>query len=185
MDKHLVKLSKFLSLILRHKPQVIGLQLDTHGWAEVEDLIDRVNQHGIPVSRELLETIVETNDKQRFALSADGSKIRANQGHSLAVVLDLPTQPPPPKLFHGTATRFLASIRSQGLVSGNRQHVHLSADELTAVQVGQRHGSPIVLTIAAEAMFLAGFPFFLSSNGVWLTATVPPRYIEFPDVSAR
>lgn len=185
MDKHLIKLSKFLSLILRHKPQVIGLTLDPQGWADVEDLIERVNLHGIPVSRELLETIVRTNDKQRFAFSADGARIRANQGHSIAVELDLPTQQPPPKLFHGTATRFLASIRSQGLVAGRRQHVHLSADELTAIQVGQRHGSPVVLAIAADTMYLAGFPFFLSQNGVWLTEAVPPRYIEFPDVSTR
>lgn len=181
MDQHLVKISKFLSLILRHKPQVIGLRLDANGWAEIDELVDRVNQHGIPMTRELLETIVHSNDKQRFAFNSAHSHIRANQGHSVTVNLGLSAQQPPPLLFHGTATRFLAAIRSQGLISGQRQHVHLSADERTAIKIGQRHGSSVVLKIAAAAMHQGGFQFFLSENGVWLTAAVPPRYIQFPD----
>jgi putative RNA 2'-phosphotransferase len=183
MDSHLVKLSKFLSLILRHKPQVIGLSLDRQGWANIEELIDLVNQHGIPLSRDLLEIVVVTNDQQRFAFNGDRSKIRANQGHSLAINLGLSSCQPPSELFHGTATRSLASIRSQGLVSGQRQHVHLTADQSTAIKIGQRHGQPTVLKVAAEAMYLAGFEFFVSENGVWLTDTVPPRYIQFPNTT--
>lgn len=179
MDPHSAKLSKFLSLILRHKPQVIGLRLDDHGWADVAELIDRVNQHGIPISQPLLERIVTIGNQQRFAFNADQSKIRAQQGHTLPVDVELVSETPPPILFHGTATRFLASIRSQGLVAGDRQHVHLTADELTAIQVGQRHGRAIVLKIEAQAMFRAGHSFFRADNGVWLTKTVPPRYIHF------
>ncbi|MGF1457393.1 MAG: RNA 2'-phosphotransferase [Leptolyngbyaceae cyanobacterium] len=180
MDKHLVKLSKFLSLILRHKPQVVGLQLDASGWANVEDLIELVNQHGIPLSAALLADIVRKDEKQRFAFNGDRTQIRANQGHSLEVDLNLISESPPPVLFHGTASRFLSSIRAQGLLPGNRQHVHLAADELTAIRVGQRHGHAVVLKVKADAMFQAGFAFFLSENGVWLTPAVPPDFIQFP-----
>jgi putative RNA 2'-phosphotransferase len=184
MDKHLAKLSKFLSLILRHKPQVIGLQLDANGWADVEQLIDLVNQHGIAISHDLLNVIVQNNDKERFAFNADRTKIRAHQGHSLAVDLELVAEVPPTILFHGTATRFLSSIRIRGLLPGSRQHVHLAAQEIDAIRVGQRHGQPVVLTIQAEAMCRSGYPFYCAKNGVWLTETVPPRYIQFP-VSVR
>ena len=180
MDKHLAKLSKFLSLILRHKPQVIGLQLDVNGWADVAQLIDLVNQHGIAISQELLDVIVQKNTQERFTYNADRTKIRANQGHALALDLDLVAEVPPTILFHGTATRFLSSIRTRGLLPGSRQHVHLAAEELDAIRVGQRHGQPIVLIIQAEVMCRAGYQFYCSQNGVWLTEMVPPRYIEFP-----
>lgn len=184
MDKHAIKLSKFLSLILRHKPQVIGLRLDANGWAEVDELIELVNQHGIAVSQELLAAIVRQNDKARFTFNGDRTKIRAQQGHSLNVDLQLVAEPPPAILFHGTATRFLSSIRTQGLLPGSRQHVHLSAAAVNAIKVGQRHGNPIILTIHAQAMGQAGYQFFCSPNGVWLTAQVPPQYITFPSQAA-
>jgi len=180
MDKHSAKISKFLSLILRHKPQVIGLHLDANGWAQVDELIELVNQHGIALSSEMLDVIVGNNDKARFTFNADRTQIRANQGHSLNIDLDLVAEPPPAILFHGTATRFLSSIRDKGLLPGSRQHVHLSAEEVNAIKVGQRHGNPIVLTIQAAAMGQAGYQFFCSQNGVWLTERVPPQYIVFP-----
>lgn len=185
MDKHSAKLSKFLSLILRHKPQVIGLQLDANGWAKVEELIDLVNQHGIAISYELLDAIVQQNDQERFTFNADRSKIRAHQGPALSVNLELVSEAPPPILFHGTATRFLSSIRLKGLLPGSRQHVHLAAEELTAIRVGQRHGHPVVLKVKAQAMCQAGYQFYCSNNGVWLTETVPPQYIEFPTKAGR
>ncbi|MEM6835770.1 MAG: RNA 2'-phosphotransferase [Cyanobacteria bacterium P01_C01_bin.120] len=180
MDKHLTKLSKFLSLILRHKPQVIGLKLDANGWADVNELVDLVNLHGISISHPLLDLIVSSNDKEQFTYNSDRTKIRAQQGHSLDVDLGLIPQPPPQKLFHGTATRFLSSIQEQGLLPGTRQHVHLAVKEVDAIKVGQRHGQSVVLTVKAAEMNQAGHHFYCSDNGVWLTATVPPEYIRFP-----
>ena len=142
MDAKLVGMSKFLSLVLRHKPETIGLTLDANGWADVEELMERARQNGRPLTRPLLERVVAENDKKRFALSEDGTKIRANQGHSITVDLALKPQLPPETLYHGTASRFIASIRQQGLRPGSRQHVHLSVDEATATNVGQRHGKP-------------------------------------------
>lgn len=185
MDKHLTKLSKFLSLILRHKPQVIGLKLDAHGWADVDELIDLVNSHGISVSQQLLDVIVSENDKARFTYNGDRTKIRAQQGHSLNVDVELTPQSPPQILFHGTATRFLASIREKGLLPGDRQHVHLTADEIVAIKVGQRHGQSAVLKIRAAEMWQTGHRFYHSQNGVWLAAKVPSEYIEFPTKMAR
>lgn len=176
--KILERTSKFLSLVLRHQPEAIGLTLDDGGWVEVDRLIAQAVAHGKPLDRELLEEIVATNDKKRFAFSPDGRRIRASQGHSVRVELGLSPQTPPATLFHGTATRFLASIEAQGLVPGSRQHVHLSADVETAERVGARHGKPLVLPIQAAAMHRDGHVFFLSENGVWLTDAVPVRYIE-------
>ncbi len=180
MDKKLVKFSKFLSLVLRHKPETIDLSLDKNGWADVDQLLDLANQKQTPLTLELLEEIVLTNEKKRFAFNEDRSKIRANQGHSIDIDLTLIPQQPPQELFHGTATRFIESIRDRGLISGSRQHVHLSLDKDTAIQVGMRHGKPIVLTVSAEAMNRERFVFFRSDNGVWLTENVPPEFIEFP-----
>jgi putative RNA 2'-phosphotransferase len=180
MDKKLVKLSKFLSLVLRHKPETIDLSLDENGWADVDQLLYLANQKQTPLTLEILEEIVLTNEKKRFAFSENKSKIRANQGHSIDVDLALISQQPPQELFHGTATRFLESIRDRGLISGSRQHVHLSLDKNTAIQVGKRHGKPVVLTISAEAMNREGFVFFRSENGVWLTENVPIEFIKFP-----
>lgn len=180
MVADLVKLSKFLSLVLRHKPEEIGLTLDDHGWAEVAELLRLANLHGSRLTRPLLEQVVAENSKQRFAISSDGERIRANQGHSIDVDLQLPASDPPELLYHGTASRFLESIRAQGLHSANRQHVHLSPDVPTAINVGQRHGQPVVLTVRALAMAAAGHRFYLSANGVWLTERVPIEYLEFP-----
>jgi putative RNA 2'-phosphotransferase len=180
MSPDLVRVSKFLSLVLRHKPEEIGLTLDGQGWADVDQLIRLANERGQPLTRSLLDRVVAENDKKRFAFSEDGVRIRASQGHSVGVDLALPPSTPPELLYHGTATRSVDSIRSQGLRAGNRQHVHLSADVATATRVGQRHGRPVVLTVRAGAMHAAGHTFFLSANGVWLTEHVPAEYLEFP-----
>ncbi|MBC6607931.1 RNA 2'-phosphotransferase [Hymenobacter sp. BT188] len=171
------QLSKTLSYVLRHKPEAFGLQLDTQGWIDVTELLRALHAHGHEVTPNQLHEVVATNDKQRFSLSADGAKIRANQGHSVAVDLELTAVVPPELLYHGTATRFLDSIRKDGLRSGSRQHVHLSADAETAVTVGSRHGKPVVLTVQAGRLHRAGGLFYLSANGVWLTEAVPPEYL--------
>lgn len=181
MDRKLVRISKFLSLVLRHKPGTIGLSLDQGGWARVDELIVASKRSGVPLDERLLRKVVEQNDKQRFALSEDGLRIRASQGHSIpAVDLGLEPLAPPEFLYHGTATRFLKSIKRQGLVPGDRNQVHLSPDEGTAVRVGKRHGKPVVLTVRAGQMYANGFTFFLSANGVWLVEKVPVEYIVFP-----
>ena len=180
MPKSLQSTSKFLSLILRHEPQAIGLTLDQHGWAELETLIALVNANGTQISLALILEVVATSDKQRFVVSPDGKKIRANQGHSVSIDLNLPPQKPPVQLFHGTASRFVQSIRENGLVPGSRQHVHLSVIEATAIQVGSRHGNPVVLIVKSLEMHSDQYDFFLSENGVWLTSNVPARYLVFP-----
>ncbi len=180
MTPDLVRLSKFLSLVLRHEPERIGISLDSNGWVAVDDLIAAAARAGTPISRERLDLVVATNDKKRFAFSPDGTRIRASQGHSVEVELDLPPTVPPERLFHGTATRFLDAIRAEGLRPQSRQHVHLSPDEETAVKVGQRHGKPVVLVVLAGAMHREGHVFYRSENGVWLTAAVPPGYLEIP-----
>lgn len=180
MTPELVKLSKFLSLVLRHKPQTIGLTLDENGWAKVDDLIRLANQQGSDLTRPLLERVVAENDKKRFALSEDGKRIRASQGHSVEIDLALPPCEPPELLYHGTASRFLPSIRAWGLKPRGRRHVHLSLDAATATQVGRRHGGPVVLVIRAREMSAAGHTFFVSANGVWLTEQVPVPFLIFP-----
>lgn len=174
-------ISKFMSLVLRHAPDTIGITLDAQGWVDVDELLERSAGHGQAFTREELDTVVSTSDKQRFAFSADGCRIRANQGHSIAAVdLGLAPAEPPPVLYHGTADRFLASIAAEGLRPGSRNHVHLSPDPVTGTTVGKRHGRPVVLVIDTAAMHSAGYPFFVSDNGVWLTAAVPPAFITFP-----
>lgn len=180
-EKQRTRTSKFLSLVLRHEPEQIGLQLDPAGWVEVDALLAACRQHGTPITREELDEVVATNEKKRFAFSDDSQRIRANQGHSVEVSLGYVSQSPPPRLFHGTATRFLESIRAEGLTKRERHHVHLSADTQTAYQVGQRHGKPAILTIRADAMHAAGHVFYLSENGVWLTENVPTQFIEYPN----
>ena len=172
-----VSKSKFLSLVLRHKPEEIGLVLDQNGWASIDELIVLANARGTHLSRPLIESIVANSDKQRFAISADGLKIRANQGHSVEIALGLSPQTPPERLYHGTATRFLDSIRGSGLHAGSRQHVHLSQDLATAEKVGSRHGKPVVLTVESGQMARDGHHFYLSDNGVWLTEAVPAKYL--------
>jgi putative RNA 2'-phosphotransferase len=176
MADTLVRTSKFLSLVLRHEPGKIGLELDPQGWVSIEELLSKAVGH-LPLTAELLHQVVRASDKQRFAISEDGTRIRANQGHSVPVELGLAAQVPPEQLYHGTATRFLDSIRRQGLLRGKRHHVHLSADTETAVKVGVRHGQPVVLIVQAGDMHRAGHAFFRSDNGVWLVEHVPPSFL--------
>lgn len=180
-----IKLSKFLSLVLRHDPARIGITLDSAGWTDVAALLAAAAAHGTSITRAQLAEIVATSDKQRFALSPDGERIRANQGHSVEVELELAPATPPAILYHGTVDRFLPAIRDQGLIKGARHHVHLSADLTTAEKVGGRRGKPVILTVRAAEMVEAGCPFFVSQNGVWLTDHVPPTFIRFPEEPAR
>lgn len=177
--KTTIKQSKFLSLILRHQPETIGLELDEEGWASVPALLEKLAEHNRSMTMQELEHVVTVNDKQRFSFNADKTCIRANQGHSLKT-LDLGLHPvePPETLYHGTAERFLESILRTGLEKRSRQHVHLSADEETARKVGIRHGKPVILQVAAGQMQRDGLIFYLSANGVWLTDHVPLIYIS-------
>lgn len=171
--------SKFLSYVLRHEPQAIGLALDSEGWANVEALIAGAMQHGHSLDRAMIEQVVATSDKKRFALSPDGSSIRAVQGHSTtSVAISFEEKVPPATLYHGTAERFLESIRREGLKPGERQYVHLSEDVKTATAVGQRYGKPVVLSIAAGDMHEKGLKFSQAQNGVWLTMAVPPQFLR-------
>lgn len=172
------RISKRLALWLRHQPQDAGLALTTDGWAPVTEVLKALDRIGLACSRDQLRNVVDTNDKKRFEMSGDGLKIRARQGHSLKVDLGLAPMTPPDILFHGTATRTLPLIFRDGLKPMKRHHVHLSADTATAVKVGSRHGKPAVLKVAALAMQTAGHVFFRTDNGVWLTDTVPPTFLE-------
>lgn len=174
----LIRISKYISLLLRHKPEVAGLRLDEKGWCDVETLIQAVGHKYAGFNREVLDEIVETNNKHRFSYDENHSRIRANQGHSIAVDVELEQCQPPEFLYHGTATKYEASISKQGLVKGRRLYVHLSKDIPTAISVGSRHGNPIVFEVAAKAMAADGFIFFLSKNGVWLTNNVPIKYLK-------
>ena len=177
-----VKLSKFLSLVLRHKPDSIGLALDPQGWVGIDELIEKSNAAGTRFSRDDLRHVVETSDKKRFSVSVDGLRIRAAQGHSVAVELGLPPREPPLTLYHGTATRFVEAILSEGLKPQSRQQVHLSIDLATAQRVGQRHGKPFIFKVDALRMHQQGFNFYLADNGVWLVDQVPPEFLapDFP-----
>ena len=172
------EISKFLSMVLRHDPSSIGLTLSLNGWADIHELIAKAEIRGKSFSYDELIEVVRTNDKQRFTISADGQRIRAAQGHSIAVDLALAPIKPPLILFHGTAVANVEAILRDGLRPGLRQQVHLSADQDTARMVGLRHGKPAVLSVAAGQMHLEGFKFFLSDNGVWLIDAVPPQFIE-------
>ena len=174
----LTKISKFLSLVLRHNPDAIGLTLDDAGWAGITELIEKAHKTGLKLTPALIQQIVATSDKQRFAISSDGSCIRANQGHSILVDLGLLWEEPPDILYHGTARRNLAAIRQEGITQRNRNYAHLSADMDTALKVGVRHGNPLILMVQAGKMFSNGIRFFRSENGVWLTEHVPPEYID-------
>ncbi len=175
-----IKTSKFLSLVLRHEPEAAGVTLDDAGWVDVDTLLAGCVAHGKLIDREQLERVVAGSDKQRFAFNEDRTRIRANQGHSVEVDLQYEPRTPPEILYHGTATRFLDSIRAQGLLKMERHHVHLSAETKVTTQVGERHGTPVLLVIRAQEMHRAGHTFFCSTNGVWLVDAVPVSYIEFP-----
>ncbi len=170
--------SKFLSLVLRHAPEKIGLELDNAGWTNVQDLLSKMNQHGHTIDFETLESVVETNQKKRFGFNADKTKIRANQGHSIQIEHGFKAVTPPEILFHGTGEKSVESILKSGIDKRQRHHVHLSADIETAKNVGQRHGKPVILKVESLKMSQNGFEFYLSDNGVWLTNFVPVKYIK-------
>lgn len=180
-DKRRVKVSKFLSKYLRHEPEKLGLRLATGGWVPVAELLAACARTGFPVTADELDEVVASSDKQRFAFDATRAKIRANQGHSVDVDLQLAPTTPPDCLYHGTAERTVPFIRRDGLLKMSRHHVHLSMDAETATRVGQRHGRPVVLTVDAGAMHAAGFTFYCSDNGVWLVDAVPVEFLTFPE----
>ncbi len=177
-EKQYTKLSKFLSLVLRHKPEEIGIELDTNGWTDVKCLIKKMNLYGKRIDFETLEVILETNNKKRFSFNEDKSLIRANQGHSIEIDLGYKPKNPPKRLFHGTGAKYVDSIYKIGIRKKSRHHVHLSKDIETALSVGQRHGKPVVFEILTDEMVNEGFEFYESENGVWLTDEVPVRFIR-------
>lgn len=184
-SKRIVSTSKFLSLVLRHEPGRAGITLGEGGWVAVSDLLAGCERAGKHISPALLREVVASNDKQRFAFSDDGLRIRANQGHSVQVDLGLVPQVPPERLYHGTASRFLASILEQGLLRGARHHVHLTEKQEVAVSVGTRHGVPVVLVVDALRMQRDGHVFYRSDNGVWLTDRVDVQYLAQLELQAR
>lgn len=179
-ERRLERLSKFISMILRHKPQVIGITLDEHGWADIDELIKGINETGeeVEFSKDTLETIVKTDKKQRYSSSQDRTLIRANQGHSIPVDVELEKKEPPKILYHGTGVKSVKAIQEQGLLPMERLYVHLSTDVETATNVGKRHGTPVIFQVNAEQMQKDGYNFFQSVNGVWLTKEVPTKYLE-------
>lgn len=179
-EKDLISTSKFLSLVLRHKPETIGVTLDPAGWIGVDDLLAACARHGRTIWREQLEQIVATSDKKRFAFSEDGTQIRANQGHSVDVELGHAPATPPERLYHGTPERSVAAIRRQGLLKMQRHHVHLSENVQQTLAVGARRGRPVLLAVRAGDMHRAGHVFYRTPNNVWLVDAVPPEFIEFP-----
>ena len=173
----LTRTSKYLSLILRHKPEAAGITLDEHGWADVEELIEGIRKSR-PFDREMLEEIVRTDEKRRYSFNEDGTLIRANQGHSIPVDVELPVVEPPEYLYHGTGEKSVTSIDAQGLLPRTRLYVHLSGDAETARKVGGRHGKPVIYTVLSGEMARAGVTFYCSVNGVWLVKAVPPQYLK-------
>lgn len=173
---NLKETSKFISLILRHKPEVIGITLDEHGWANVEELIAGVAKTH-EFNADILAEIVRTDEKQRYSFNEDKTLIRANQGHSIPVDVELDEAEPPVTLWHGTGEKYVAAIDAQGLIPKSRLYVHLSKDRDTAVKVGKRHGRPVLYIVKAGEMYQDGYKFYLSKNGVWLTKKVPVKYL--------
>jgi putative RNA 2'-phosphotransferase len=171
--------SKFLSLVLRHQPEKIGLTMDSAGWVSVEELLQKLKKHGKGISMDFLKEVVDTNDKKRFAFNESFTMIRASQGHSVEVDLEYVATEPPEYLYHGTVGKFIGLIKEGGLKKMNRTHVHLSKDLETATKVGSRRGNPVILSVRAGDMHRAGFEFYLSANNVWLCDAVPPEYIAF------
>lgn len=177
-EKKITQLSRFLSLVLRHKPETIGIQPDQQGWVMVDELLEKTNRYGITLDRATLDHIVETNSKKRFAFNEALDKIRASQGHSIDIELGYANQQPPDILYHGTGAKSVQSILNTGLEKRGRLHVHLSKDMETAIQVGQRHGKPVVFKVLAGQMYQDSFMFYISDNGVWLTDCVPVKYLQ-------
>ncbi len=179
-EARLVKISKYLSKHLRHRPERLGLELEPGGWVGVDALLRACARQRFPIDRAELEEVVWRNDKRRFAFDESETKIRAQQGHSIPVDLELEPVEPPPVLYHGTAERNVAAILDYGLEKMGRHHVHLSPDAVTAERVGGRRGRAVVLTVDAGAMRRDGWPFYRSGNGVWLVDRVPPEYLRVP-----
>lgn len=175
-----VEASRFLAFVLRHKPEAAEISLDKHGWADVDELVAGISKQRT-FSMQMLEEIVATDAKNRYSFNEDHTLVRANQGHSIPVDVNLEAVDPPAVLYHGTATKYIDAIRVEGLISKSRLYVHLSPDSETATKVGRRHGKPIVLKVDAKAMADHGITFFLSANGVWLTKEVPPEYLSIED----
>jgi putative RNA 2'-phosphotransferase len=169
--------SKFISLILRHKPETIGINLDEHGWANVDELIKGISKTQ-KFDRDMLEEIVRTDNKQRYSFNEDKTLIRANQGHSIPVDVELEEKEPPEILYHGTGEKYVSSINEQGLLPKSRLYVHLSSNEKTANKVGQRHGKPVIYLVKSGEMYKDGYKFYLSINRVWLTKEVPVKYLS-------
>ena len=176
-DMKLTEISRFMSLILRHKPETIGICLDEHGWADVQELIEGIAEK-YEFNQEILEEIVRTDNKQRYSFNEDKTLIRANQGHSIPVDVELEEKEPPEELWHGTAEKYVTSIEQQGLLAKSRLYVHLSKEQETAVKVGARHGKPVLYRVKSGQMYRDGYKFYLSKNGVWLTKQVPVKYLE-------
>ena len=176
-ERRLERLSKFISMILRHKPEVIGITLDEHGWANVDELVEGINKNEA-FSKATLEKIVKTDKKQRYSFSQDKTLIRANQGHSIPVDVELEKKEPPKVLYHGIGVKSVKAIQEQGLLPMERLYVHLSTDVETATNVGKRHDTPVIFQVNAEQMQKDGYDFFQSVNGVWLTKEVPTKYLE-------
>jgi putative RNA 2'-phosphotransferase len=186
LNTNLVRISKFLSLVLRHAPETIHVNMDKNGWVGIQELIDNANKYkNLHLTLDIIKKVVETNDKQRYILSDDRKRIRANQGHSITVDLELESRTPPDVLYHGTAIRFLDSIRKDGIKPMRRQYVHLSRTEEIAIIVGKRHGEPIVLYIDAKTMYKEGHKFYVSENKVWLVDKVPIKHIKIKEGSLR
>ena len=179
-EKEVRRKSKFLSLVLRHQPDKIGISLDESGWIDVDVLLAAMKRHGKTMSRDTLEMVVETNDKQRFSFDETGTRIRANQGHSVKIELGYQAAVPPEILFHGTPRQSVDSIAREGLKKMQRHHVHLHVDEETSITVGRRRGTPVLLKVRSLEMHQAGCEFFVTPNQVWLTESVPAEYIDFP-----
>lgn len=175
--QNLTRVSKFISMVLRHKPHVIGLKLDEHGWADVPELLEKMKQYHV-INMDILEEIVRTDNKQRYSFNDDHTKIRANQGHSIDVDVELTETVPPEILYHGTGEKSVAHIDREGLKPMNRLYVHLSSDLDTAERVGKRHGKVVIYKVRTGAMHQAGYVFYRSVNGVWLTKKVPVEYLE-------
>lgn len=176
--KNKIEISKLLSLVLRHKPETIGIMLDENGWCNVNELLEKLNENGYSLDFETLKIVVDTNSKKRFVIDEIEGKIRANQGHSLNIDLGLEKVSPPDVLYHGTADRFVDSILKSGLLKGERHDVHLSLDLETALNVGKRHGKPVVFIVDSKQMFEDGLEFKVSGNEVWLTDYVPAKYLK-------
>jgi putative RNA 2'-phosphotransferase len=176
--KQLVTISKYLSKHLRHEPEALGLTLEPGGWVNVKALLAACADHDFPITRQQLDEVVSHDSKQRYSFDEDRLRIRANQGHSTPVDLQLEEAAPPPLLYHGTGAKSVAAILVEGLNKMARHHVHLSLDVETAIRVGQRHGTPVVFVVEAAAMHAKGVPFFRSENDVWLVDAVPPAFLR-------